>query len=200
VAGNHDLIALGRLPDDRCVELARRSLHWTRSVLGDDARAFLASLPRRASVAGGIEIAHGSLDDPQKYLRTPEQALAQLTALARENPDTRILVLGHTHRAMAVGLRSGTLPPGRPVRLASDDLILLNPGAVGQSRSLELRARARYLVLDVERGEATFRATRYELAITRKALRRVGLSTGSLHVRPSARGAVRRIRRRLSRG
>ena len=33
VAGNHDLIALGRLSDDRCIPLARNSLRWTREVL-----------------------------------------------------------------------------------------------------------------------------------------------------------------------
>src|SRR3954451_22574338 len=33
VAGNHDLIALGRLSDERCVPLARASLRWTRAAL-----------------------------------------------------------------------------------------------------------------------------------------------------------------------
>ena len=31
VAGNHDLIALDRLSDERCPELARQSLRWTRT-------------------------------------------------------------------------------------------------------------------------------------------------------------------------
>ena len=48
VAGNHDLIALGRLGDDRCIPLARDSLRWTRSVLDDDARARLEALPLSA--------------------------------------------------------------------------------------------------------------------------------------------------------
>src|SRR2546427_11361968 len=76
VAGNHDLIALGRLSDERCIPLAQTSLRWTRGVLGNDARAFLAGLPERASVPGGVTLAHGSLDNPQDYTVTPRQASA----------------------------------------------------------------------------------------------------------------------------
>ena len=46
VAGNHDLIALGLMSDDRCIELAQRSLHWTSQVLGASERAFLEALPQ----------------------------------------------------------------------------------------------------------------------------------------------------------
>jgi membrane-associated phospholipid phosphatase len=63
VAGNHDLIAIERLSDEHSAPLARQSLRWTRGVLTDDARAFLASLPLRARAPGGIVIAHGWLDD-----------------------------------------------------------------------------------------------------------------------------------------
>jgi predicted phosphodiesterase len=99
IAGNHDLIALGRLSDDRCPELARRSLRWTRGVLADDARHFLNSLPLRATAPGGIVMAHGSLDDPQEYTRKPRQAAAQLSRLSQNGWDAHILLLGHTHRA-----------------------------------------------------------------------------------------------------
>jgi hypothetical protein len=52
MAGNHDLIALGRLGDRRCIPLARASLRWTRSVLADDARSALAALPATARHGG----------------------------------------------------------------------------------------------------------------------------------------------------
>ena len=47
VAGNHDLIALGRLSADRCIPLAQASLRWTAAVLSDA----VASLPRGAPAA-----------------------------------------------------------------------------------------------------------------------------------------------------
>src|SRR5437764_6702900 len=73
VAGNHDLIALGVLSDDRCIPLARDSQRWTQDVLRDDVRAHLASLPRNV-VVPGVVVAHGSLDDPQEYVRHDAQA------------------------------------------------------------------------------------------------------------------------------
>jgi len=51
VAGNHDLIAIGRLSDERCIPRARDSLRWTRSVLDDDARpAQAVARPRDAAL------------------------------------------------------------------------------------------------------------------------------------------------------
>jgi predicted phosphodiesterase len=193
VAGNHDLIALGRLSDERCIPLARESLQWTRTVLTDDSREYLASLPLRASAAGGVVIAHGSLDDPQEYTTTPGQAVAQLTALTAEQPDARVLLLGHTHRPWAFALGSGIAPIRRPLPLERGDVVLLNPGGVGQSR--ELRARARFAVLDLEDGQATFFAIPYELDRCRDDLRRSGLSPRSCHIRPSPLGAGRRALR-----
>jgi predicted phosphodiesterase len=160
VAGNHDLIALGRLDDERCIPLAKASLRWTRGVLEDDVRELLEDLPLGAG-DDGIAVRHGSLSDPQAYVVTDEEARACLEDLERTLPATDVLVLGHTHRPMAFSrhrgalLRSGT---GR-VDLPHDEPILLNPGAVGQSRSAD--ARARVMVLDTTaRGAAGARAAR----------------------------------------
>jgi predicted phosphodiesterase len=196
VAGNHDLIALDRLTDERCPELARRSLHWTRSVLNDEARAFLASLPLRATAPGGIVMAHGSLDDPQEYTRRPEQAAPQLTRLSQDGWDAHILVLGHTHRPWAFALSSGAMPTRKPISVQGGNPVLLNPGGAGQSRSWELRARARFLLLDLGPGLATFFAIPYDLDLCRAALKRAGLSPRSCHIRPSPLDKGRRALRR----
>jgi pimeloyl-ACP methyl ester carboxylesterase len=141
-------------------------------------------------------MAHGSLDDPQEYTRKPRQAAAQLTRLSQDGWDAHILLLGHTHRAWAFALGSGTIPTRRPVPVGGDDPVLLNPGGVGQSRSWELRARARFLVLDATRELATFCAIPYELDLCRTALRGAGLSPRSCHIRPSPLGKARRVLRR----
>jgi predicted phosphodiesterase len=199
VAGNHDLIALGVLSDRRCIDLARRSLRWTQDVLGADERAFLAALPRTVTAPGGVVMAHGSLEDPQEYTTTSRQALGQL-ARVEDRDGAHVLVLGHTHRPFAFGRRSGWLQTRGSTPLPPSDAVLLNPGAVGQSR--ELRARARFAVLDLDAREARFFAIPYDIDACRAALRRVGLSTRSCHLRPSLpRAAARAVsasaRRRL---
>jgi len=194
VAGNHDLIAIGELPVDRCEHLARRSLQWTRGALDDATRAYLESLPRRLEVGGGVVVAHGSLDDPQEYVLGPEQAAAQLDGLRRVHPGADILVLGHTHRALVTDGRAAGAPrAGRPVPLPGGPWVL-NPGAVGQSR--EARVRARFMVLDLDRREATFHAVRYDVRRTRALLRRAGLPPGSAHLPPwRARAVLRPVTR-----
>lgn len=197
VAGNHDLMALGRLSDERCIPLARASIRWTRTVLGRDARTYLDALPLQAEAPGGVLLAHGSLDDPEEYTANAEQALAQLARLRHRNPSSRVLVLGHTHRPLLVGSKAGRLQPRGTgvVRLREDERYVLNAGGVGQAR--ELRARARCAVLDPASDVIEFHAVRYEMAACRRALRAAGLSPRSLHLRPSPAGAARRVIRRV---
>lgn len=197
VAGNHDLISLGQLGDDRCIELARQTLRWTADVLTDDAREYLAGLPLCVDLEG-IALAHGSLEDPQKYVVRREQAVEQLRR-AEERSGARILILGHTHRAWACDAGGSTRSVRRELDVGGGRF-LLNPGAVGQSR--ELRARARCMILDLERRRASFHAIGYDVAACREALRRHGLPVTAYRLRPSPRRAfsraVRRAKRALS--
>jgi predicted phosphodiesterase len=200
VAGNHDLITVGALSDDRCERLARESLRWTRNALDEESRDYLARLPRRLELPGDVVVAHGSLDDPQQYVLRTDQAATELERLADAHPAAGILVLGHTHRAFASSATGAAAHPGRYqcVALGGNDRWLLNPGAVGQSR--EALVRARFLVLDLERREATFHAIRYDVRRTRALLRRHGRPTGSVHLPPwrlkaVLRPAIRAVRR-----
>ena len=191
VAGNHDLIALGELSTDRCNELALESLRWTSAQLTAATRATLTALPRLARFDRAV-LAHGSLHDPQEYLHTAEQALGELDALAEEVPGAEVLIVGHTHRAMAVSERGGPLLHGGvgTVALGGRERHLLNPGSVGQSR--DPRPQARALVLDLDAREASFLAIDYDDRGVRRALRRAGLPPWSCHVSPTRAGRARR--------
>jgi diadenosine tetraphosphatase ApaH/serine/threonine PP2A family protein phosphatase len=200
VAGNHELIALGRIPDEGCTPRARQSLRWTREVLSEGTRRYLAALPERALV-DGVMLAHGSLEDPTEYVTEPLQAERQLDRLQREEPEARILVLGHTHQPWAYATSRGVLARRAPasVRLGPGGRHLLNPGSVGQSR--DRAADARFAVLDLGRGMAEFHAIPYDLGACREALRRRGLPLDSCHIKPPpfdrARWAVKRRLRRV---
>jgi diadenosine tetraphosphatase ApaH/serine/threonine PP2A family protein phosphatase len=200
VAGNHDLMVLDRLSDERCVPLARTSLRWTRAALDPDVRALLAGLPLGAS-DGAVAVRHGSVFDPQHYVLTREDALACLADIERVAPGTEILIVGHTHRPMAVGAHRGPLLRRRTghVRLTPGEPTLLNPGAVGQSRDRD--AVARVMVLDLAARVAEFHALPYDVEGCRRALRERRLPPESCHV-PRSRwseviGPVKARARRL---
>jgi hypothetical protein len=101
---------------------------------------------------------------------------------------------------MAVGERRGLLlhDAAGTVALEPGERILLNPGAVGQSRTAD--ASARVLVLDTTRRTAAFHSLPYDVAACRQALRERGLPPGACHLPPSrwrdAASAVRRALRR----
>jgi hypothetical protein len=133
---------------------------------------------------------------------TEPQAVAGLRDVERVAPGTEILILGHTHRPMAFAERAGWLLRGSTgaVSLPPDEPIVLNPGAIGQSRSRDPRARV--VVLDVGARVASFHAVPYDVEGCRRALRDRGLPPQSCHV-PHSRwddlaGAARRRIRRLA--
>jgi putative phosphoesterase len=198
VAGNHDLIAVGRLSDERCGPLARESLRWTKDVLDPDVRLELERLPMIARPDSEIVMAHGSLEDPERYVTRREQITHELDCLRREYPEATLLLLGHTHHATANGERSGVLlGRGRSTLvLPRDERVLANPGSVGQSR--EISSNGRVAVLDYESWHMTFLPVRYDLAACRAALRARGLPAGSCHRKPYTLGAVAKRTRRLA--
>ncbi len=213
VAGNHDLMALGELDDAHEGDNVRHSTAWTRRVLGRDALAWLGSLPR-VGAAPGLIVAHGSLEDPERYVERDAASAGQLDELARREPRARVLVLGHTHRARLYqrctgskrpALRGGRLPlqPGPA---------LVNPGSVGQSRQAELEPRARCALLDLDSGpgpdpvaaagSVSFYTLGYAVAECRRLLAEHGLPRSSIHLVPGrAAAAGRRLTQaRASRG
>jgi predicted phosphodiesterase len=181
VAGNHDLMAIGELPVDRTAGITRRTIDWTRATISDATRAWLAALPLELRTDDGLLVTHGALGDPTRYVRTQEQAAAQLAELGERDPAARGLLLGHTHHP----LRAED-PAGR---------WLLNAGSVGQSR--EARPVARALVFDSEHGagSARFLELSYDVRATRRELRAAGLPAHACHLAP---GRLAHIRRRVA--
>lgn len=195
VLGNHELVALGRLSASRSSTRARQSLDWTRAQLTDDTRALLGEQPLRTQV-GELLLTHGSLVDPEEYVRGPSSAEAQLELLQREEPGARVLLLGHTHEQWAYAAGAGSLLHQRPgtASLPAAGPVLVNPGSVGQSR--DSRPAARFAVLDLAAGTVTFWSIPYDVPGAQAALRARGLPPDSCHLRPPARERARGLARR----
>ena len=189
VAGNHDLMAIGRLKDERCIDLGRACIKWTRRVLAPSTREFLEALPMTAVTGDGVVLAHGTLDDTEAYTATSAEAARQLVRLAETASDARVLLLGHTHRALAYSERRGLLGTASPLPLTASDRLVVNPGAVGQSR--EPRLRARMAIVDLDAKVTRWIRLGYDARGERAALIAAGLPAGAIHLRPGPRRVAR---------
>ena len=172
LAGNHDLGVLGTIDLDFFAGDAGRAARWTREVLDDDARAFLGALVPSAR-APGTELHHASPRDPiWEYVLGPEVALASIEAA-----DEPLVLVGHSHVALAIALRDGKLTGGVAEGGTEHDLVggshLLNPGSVGQPRDGD--ARAAWLLIDTDARKARFRRTEYPIGRTQDEMRERGL-------------------------
>jgi predicted phosphodiesterase len=200
VAGNHELLVLGELPEGHAGRLARETTAWTRGALREDCRSFLARLPLIVTTED-LVMTHGSLASPEEYVTREVQAAGQLSRLGAEHPEAGLLVVGHTHRPWLYSQARGTVARGGPggAALPRPDRFLLNPGSVGQSRQREREPQARCMLVDTERREVRFYDVPYDVAACRQALRGHGLPRDGVHVRPGPLATLERRSRNLLR-
>jgi diadenosine tetraphosphatase ApaH/serine/threonine PP2A family protein phosphatase len=171
--GNHDLGVLGRLDLEDFSYDAAASARWTASVLDEEPRRYLESLEPQGA-QGDVALYHASARDPVwEYVLTPFAALASFAA-----SEARLLLVGHSHVALAFGLADRKLettvaPGGTELDLAGSERWILNPGSVGQPRDGD--PRAAYLVLDLDANRADYRRVEYPVARTQEEIRERGL-------------------------
>jgi len=167
VRGNHDAAALGGDEIESFNVDARRAMEWTRTVISDGTRAWLAALPERL-VRGDWTLVHGSPRDPiWEYVTSTPVARAAFLDL-----DTPHCLHGHTHVPMGYLEEDGTLEtmsPGAGSRLELGARRgLLNPGSVGQPR--DGIPASSWLVLDTDAATATWHRTAYDIATVQAAM------------------------------
>jgi predicted phosphodiesterase len=177
LAGNHDLVVLGKIPLAAFTGEAAAAARWTQGVLDEDARSFLETLQPSAT-APGAALVHGSARDPVwEYVLSADVARATLALV-----DAPLVLVGHSHLALELSeredgrLRGDAAPEGTRLELGGARR-LLNPGSVGQPRDGD--PRAAWLELDAEIDNAprwaTFRRTSYPVERTQAEMRAAGL-------------------------
>ena len=173
LAGNHDLVVLGRIPLSTFAGEAAAAAAWTRGVLEDAARSYLGELEPLAA-RPGVELFHGSPRDPVWDYVLSEEA-ARSTFAVTSAP---LVLVGHSHVALELSddgtaVRGEQAPAGTGVELSGATRRLLNPGSVGQPRDGD--PRAAWLVIDEDAGRAAFRRTDYPVERTQAEMRERGL-------------------------
>ncbi len=173
LCGNHDLAVLGTLGVAEFTGDAATAARWTATVLGESQREWLSSL-QPFGRHEDAQLFHASARDPVwEYVLSEQAALASLLAT-----DAPVVLVGHTHVALAIGwndrlLEGGLAPNGTTVERA-ERRWLFNPGSVGQPRDSD--PRAGWLLLDT--ATATFNRVDYDIARTQDEIRELGLPVG----------------------
>jgi predicted phosphodiesterase len=172
VTGNHDGAAIGTVDVSWFNPDAAAAITWTKRVLDDNARAYLAALPeiRRD---GELTAVHGSPREPiWEYITDAAIAAANMSAF-----DTRHCLYGHTHLPVIYqedGIHIAVVPATTSSPIALDARrALINPGSVGQPR--DGNPDASYLLLYTDTGRAEFRRVRYDIAQTQRLMRQESL-------------------------
>lgn len=166
IAGNHDLIGLGRLDFRRCSNKARYSLQRTRRALKPETREHLAALPAHRTLEEGVVLVHGGVRDVQQYMVTPA-IIAQNAAFLREDfPGARLCFFGHSHEQKIYevnGDEAAEVPLQEKFALRPGPTYFVNPGSVDAARKRTGKL-AEYAILDTGAWTIEFLRVPYDAA------------------------------------
>jgi predicted phosphodiesterase len=140
IAGNHDLIGLGRLGLERCSNKARYSLKRTRRALAPDTAIWLASLPLSLRIDEDIAVVHGGVRDVELYMTAPRHIRQNAEFLRTDFPGARVCFFGHSHAQKLYEVEADEVAErelSTIVELKKENVYFVNPGSVDAQRKRE---------------------------------------------------------------
>jgi predicted phosphodiesterase len=141
IAGNHDLIGLGRLDFRRCSNKAEYSLKRTRRALAPASAAWLAGLPSSHVLEDRVVLVHGGVRDVQQYMAASAQIRQNAEYLRADFPGARLCFFGHSHDQKVYLLEGDSVQEIQPLEqriyLDKNKLYFVNPGSIDASRKRE---------------------------------------------------------------
>jgi len=168
IAGNHELIGLGRLDFKRCSNKAEYALRRTRRTLGKEAAEFLRNLPNTHVLEPGVVLVHGGVRDVQQYMANPAHIIENARFLAADFPGARVCFFGHSHEqkvyeVTAAGAQEVAIDGQVPLR--KENTYFINPGSVDASRKKRHKL-AECALFDSAFNTVQFLRVRYDAAAT----------------------------------
>lgn len=168
IIGNHDAAAIQLLDTSFFNRDAKRSMSWTQSILSEENKDFLASLPEKILAYEDFTLVHGSPRAPVfEYILDTYVATLNFSAL-----DTDFCFVGHSHIPALYSFppnasqASLEIPRNREFKLVPQ--MIINPGSIGQPR--DRNPYASYLILDIEAKIVNFHRVAYNIENTQKKM------------------------------
>ena len=180
IRGNHDRVAAGLDEATQFNPHARRAVYWTRSVLPESYREYLANLPLGpVDVTPEAQLVHGAVSHEDDYIFT--EADADENFLLTDKP---ITFFGHSHfpvvfcsdgEGNSVQATSYEFDEFIAVKCDAGKKLFVNPGSIGQPRDGD--SRASFAIWDQDRGRMEFYRVEYDIARTQAKMRDAQLPT-----------------------
>ena len=178
IRGNHDRVAAGLDEAAQFNPHARRAIYWTRAILPDSYRDYLASLPVGPwDINEAAQLVHGAITDEDDYIFTEADADENLP-LAEKH----LTFFGHSHFPVvfsadgagnSVVATSYEFDEFIAVKCGGDKKLFVNPGSVGQPRDGD--PRASFAIWDQDRARIEFYRVEYDLGVTQQKMREAQL-------------------------
>ena len=168
IAGNHELIGIGRMDFKRCSKQAEYALRRTRRTLGKDAAQWLSGLSEHLVLEPGVVLVHGGVRDVQQYMANTSHISENARFLAEDFPGARVCFFGHSHEQRVYEVSGDAvteLPTAGKVALDKDKVYFINPGSVDASRKNRHKL-AECAFFDSAFNTVEFFSVRYDAAAT----------------------------------
>jgi predicted phosphodiesterase len=178
IRGNHDRVVAGLDEAEQFNPNARLAVYWTRSILPDEYKQYLAALPiGPLGINKDAQLVHGAITDEDDYIFT--EADADENLLLAEKP---ITFFGHSHFPVVFTTDSegnSTLATSYEfdefiaVKCDTDKKMFVNPGSIGQPRDGD--PRASFVIWDQDHCRIEFYRVEYDIRLTQKKMREAQL-------------------------
>ena len=169
LVGNHEYVALGRIPSEDFNVFASESIAWTKKQLGDREIALMENY-EIDTVIENAYLVHASPLLPEEFLYILGSDAA---SAAFEVLEQNLCFFGHTHMPMIFSQASeGQLRRQTGHSFLPDPEVryLINVGSVGQPRDND--PRACYAIYDSDEGEVTYCRVEYDIKRTQDKMKR----------------------------
>lgn len=172
LSGNHDWAVLGKLDINSFNDEAQFAVRWTQSVLRDDVRTYIESLPTTL-LKEPFTLVHASPRQPVwEYILDGYTAAVNFSYF-----DTPYCLVGHTHVPGAFEQENNHIYARQPdynqPQSLSEARRIINPGSVGQPRDSD--PRAAYALLDLDTMTWEYRRVEYPIEQTQEQMRQIGM-------------------------
>ncbi len=176
VMGNHDRVGCGADSPENFNQAARGAILWTRGVLTESNRKYLAALPDMIVVDKRYLLVHGSPRDPNEYIFSESSVFDNIEVMKSEF-EKSLCFFGHTHVVFAVCEDHGKIEvfANESVPIEKGKRYLVNPGSIGQPRDGD--PKAAFLVYDEGKQEIEFHRFAYDIDAVYEAVVNAGIDS-----------------------